>query len=165
MDASDQAAATILMQEYTEDGETKDMPIAYLSAQFSDTQLKWSTLVKEGYAIYYTVKKWRHYLEDAEILLKNDAKYLQMFLAGRTDNVKLDRWSLELHGRNIQVEHIPGHKNKEVNCLSWLPFGTRKRNNNPLKDEDVSINETKVEVDEDCCPFCKVELTNRKVLQ
>ena len=29
-DASDQAAAAILTQEYTEDGETKEMPIAYL---------------------------------------------------------------------------------------------------------------------------------------
>ena len=71
------------------------MPIDYLSAQFSDTQFKWSTVVKEGYAIYYAVKKWRHYLEDAEILLKkSNAKSLQKFLAGRTDNVRLDRWSL-----------------------------------------------------------------------
>ena len=27
------------------------MPIAYLSAQFSDTQCKWNTVAKEGYAI------------------------------------------------------------------------------------------------------------------
>ena len=32
-DASDQAAAAILTQEYTEDGETKEMPFAYLSMQ------------------------------------------------------------------------------------------------------------------------------------
>ena len=51
-DASDQAVAAIVMQKYTKDGETKEMPIAYLSAQFSDTQLIWSTVVKEGYAIY-----------------------------------------------------------------------------------------------------------------
>ena len=76
------------------------MPVAYLLAQFSDTQFKWSTVVKEGYAIYYAIKKWRHYLEDAEILLKSDAKSLQKFLTGRTDNVKLDKWSLELQGRN-----------------------------------------------------------------
>ena len=56
-DASDQAAADILTEEYTEDEETKDMPIAYLSAQFSDTQFKWSTVVKEGYTIHYAVKK------------------------------------------------------------------------------------------------------------
>ena len=37
-DASDQAAAAILTQEYpSEDRGTKEMPTAYLSAQFSDT--------------------------------------------------------------------------------------------------------------------------------
>ena len=118
----------------------------------------------EGYAIYYAVKKWRHYFEDMEILLKSDAKSLRKFLAGRTDNVKLERWSPELQGKNIQVEHIPGRKNKATNCLSWLPFATRKRNNNFLKDEDVSINETQVEVGKDFCPLC-VELTDMKALQ
>ena len=58
MDALDQAATAVLTKEYTgEDGETKEMPIAYLSAQFSNTQFKWRTVVKEGYAIYYAVKK------------------------------------------------------------------------------------------------------------
>ena len=129
------------------------------------TQFKWSTVVKEGYAIYYAVKKWTYYLEHAEILLKSNAKSLQKFLAGRTDNFKLDRWSLELQGRNIQVEHITGHKYKAANCLSQLPFTTRKRNNNPLKDEDVFINKFQVEVGEDCCPLCEVELTDTKALQ
>ena len=63
------------------------------------------------------------------------------------------------------MEHIPGHKNKAANCLSQLPFVTRKRNDNPLKDEDISIHETKVEVGEDCCPLCEVDLTNTKALQ
>ena len=122
-------------------------------------------MVKEGYTIYYAIKKWRHYLEDAEILLKSDAKSLQKFLAGRTKNVKLDRWSLGLQGRNIQMEHIPGHKNKAVDCLSRLPFATRKRNDNPLKDEDISTHETRVEIGKDCCSLCEVNLTDTKALQ
>ena len=69
-------------------------------------------MVKEGYAIFYAIKKWRHYLEDVEVLLKSDAKSLQKFLNGKIDDLKLDRWSLELQGRNIQVEHIAGHKSK-----------------------------------------------------
>ena len=85
----------------------------YLLAQFSDTQFKWSTVVKEEYAIYYAIKKWRHYLEDSEILLKSNANSLEKFLNGRTEDLKLDRWALELQGRNIKVEHIPGHKNKQ----------------------------------------------------
>ena len=42
---------------------------------------------------------------------------------------------------------------------------TRRRNDNPLKDVDVSINETQVDVDEDCCPLCEVELTHKRALQ
>ena len=59
-------------------------------------------------------QKWRHYLEDAEILLNSNTKFLQRFLVGRTNNVKLDRWSLELQGRNIKVEHIPGHTTRHL---------------------------------------------------
>ena len=41
MDASDQAATAILTQEYMgKDGDTKEMTVTYLSAQFSDTQFK-----------------------------------------------------------------------------------------------------------------------------
>ena len=41
-----------LLKEYTDDdGQIKEMPVVYLSAQFNDTQFKWSTVVKEGYAI------------------------------------------------------------------------------------------------------------------
>ena len=165
-DASDQAAAAVLTQEYLDDnGQNKEMPIAYLSAQFSDSQFKWSTVVIEGFAIYIAIKKWRHYLEDAEILLKSDAKLLQKFLNGKTDNLKLDRWSLELQGRNIQIEHIPGYKNKAVNCLSQLPFVTRKRNDNPLKDLEVTVNVTQAKEDTSCSPLCEVDLTDTKTLQ
>ena len=165
-DASDQAAAAVLTQEYPDaDGEVKEMPIPYLSAQFSDSQFKSRTVVKEVYAICYAIKKWRHYLEYTEILLKIDATSLQKFFNGRRGNVKLDRWSLELQGRNIQVEHIPGHKNKAVDSSSRLPFAIRKRNNNPLNDADVSINETQIEENSDCCPLCEVEVTDAKTLQ
>ena len=141
------------------------MPIAYLSAQFSDTQFKWSTMVEEGYAIYYTIKKWRHYLEDAEILLKSDARSLQKVLNGKTVNCKLDIWSLELQGRNIKVKHIPGCKYKAADCLSRLPFVPRKRKDNPVKDETHvnAINE--VEEESTCCPLCEIELTDTKALQ
>ena len=63
------------------------------------------------------------------------------------------------------MEHIPGQNNKTADCLSQLPFRNRKRNENPLKDADISIHETKIEVGEDCCPLCEIDLTNTKALQ
>ena len=63
------------------------------------------------------------------------------------------------------MEHIPGYKNKAADCLSRLPFVTRKRNDNPLKDETHvnAINE--VEEESTCCPLCEIELTDTKALQ
>ena len=163
---SDQAPAAVLTQEYTcDDTEIREMPIAYLSTQFSDTQFKWSADVKEGYAIYYAIKKWRHYPEDTEILLKSDAKSHQNFLNGRTVNVKLDILSYELQGRNIKVEHISGYKNKAANYLIRLPFVTRKRNNNPLKGGEISINVNQTKENAPCCPICEVDVTDTKALQ
>ena len=173
-DASYQAAAAALTQECPdENGKIMVMPTAYLSAQFSDTQFKWNTIVKEGYAIYYAVKKWWHYLEDAEILLKSNVKSLQKFLKGRTNNVKLYRWSLELQGRNITVEHIPGSKNKAVDCLPILPFDTRKRNDNPLNNVNflnepitalthtsMSIDHIRPEGNDAMYRLCEIDLTD-----
>ena len=164
-DASDKATAAVLTQEYPCDGnKIREMPISYLSAQFSDTQFKWSTVVKEGYAIYYAIKKWMYYLQGVEIGLKCDAKSLQKFLNGRTDNVKLVKWSLELQGRNIKVEHIPGYKNKAADCLSRLPFLPGK-NNSPLKDKEISITVNQTKENAPCCPVCEVDATDTKALQ
>ena len=122
-------------------------------------------MVKEDYAICYAIKKWRHYLEDAENLLKSDVKCLQKFCYGKTDNCKLARWSLELQGRNNKVEHIPGYKNKAAACLSRLLFVTRKRNDNPFSGETHVNVINEVEEESTCCPLCKIELTDSKTLQ
>ena len=97
-------------------------------------------------------------------MLKSDAISLQKFLNERKDNLKLDTWSLEHQGRNIQVEHIPGYKNKAADCLSRLPFVTRKRNDNPLKGE-ISINMAQTEDNTKCCPMCVVDINDTKALQ
>ena len=169
-DASDYAASAVLCQEHPDpDGKMMDMPVAYLSTQFSDTQFKWSTIVKEGYAIYYANKKWRSLLEGREILLKSDAKALLKFLSGKTENLKLDRWSVELQDRGIKLEHIPGNRNCFADCLSRLPFEVRKRVDDPLLDIEVAhveIQEVSAHnIVENCCPVCVEDRTNTVAMQ
>ena len=62
------------------------------------------------------------------------------------------------------MEHTSGYQNKAAGCLSRLPFITRKRNDNPLKDE-ISINMTKTEDNIQCCPMCVADITDTKALQ
>ena len=79
--------------------------------------------------------------------MKSVANALQKFLNGKTDNCKLERWSLELQGRTIKVEHIPGYKNKAA------------RNDNPLKDE-THVNAINEVEESTCCPLCEIEPTD-----
>ena len=62
------------------------------------------------------------------------------------------------------MKHIPGYKNKAVDCLCRLPFVTRKRNDNPLKDE-THVNAINVVEESTCCPLCETEPTDTNTLQ
>ena len=56
-------------------------------------------------------------------------------------------------------------KNKATDCLSRLPFVTRKRNDYPLIDETHVNTINKVEEESTCCPLCEIELSDTKALQ
>ena len=63
--------------------------------------------------------------------------------------------------------HIPGAQNKAADCLSRLPYVTKKRNDNPLHDQDVlAINCIEnIEGHTTECRLCEVDLTDTKALQ
>ena len=55
-DASKLGYASVLTQEYEEDGVTKYHPVCYVSGLFRGSQINWATLTKEAYAIYMVMK-------------------------------------------------------------------------------------------------------------
>ena len=63
-DASDDACGAQLSQEH--DGE--ELPVAFLSHMFTDTQWKWGTMEEEVYGVYYAVTKWNFYPQDLTLL-------------------------------------------------------------------------------------------------
>ena len=50
---------------------------------------------------YYAITKWNYYLQGADIVVRNDHKWLNRFLNGKNANNKVNRWGLELAIRNI----------------------------------------------------------------
>ena len=78
-------------------------PIAFLSHTFSETQRKWSTTKQETFGVYYAITKWNYYLQEANIIVRNDHKPLARFLNGKNADNKVNRWSLELATHNITV--------------------------------------------------------------
>ena len=91
--------------------------VAFLSHTFTDTQQRWSTPEQEAYRIYFAIKKWNYYLQGADIVVRNDHKPLARFLNGKNENMKINRWGLELASYNITFKWISGAKNKATDCL------------------------------------------------
>ena len=125
-DASKFAWACVLTQEYEHefDGKKRKIlhPITYMSGLFKGSQINWATLTKEAYAIYISVKKLDHYLQDAEVTLRSDHLPLKSFLQKNTLNTKVNNWAIDITSRcrNIQFECIKGIKNTLADTMSRL---------------------------------------------
>ena len=113
-DTSDDACGAQLSKEHN----GQELPVAFLSHTFTDTNQKWNTPEQEAYSIYYAVTKWNYYLQGSDIVVHNDYKPLRMFLNGKNANNKVIRWLLQFVTYNIIFEWISGACNKAANCLS-----------------------------------------------
>ena len=112
-DASDDTCGAQLSQEHA----GQELPVAFLSHTFTDTQWKWSTTKQEAYGVYYVVTEWNYYLQGPDIVISNDHKPLQQFMNGKNANNKINNWALELATYNITFEWIIGAHNKAADCL------------------------------------------------
>ena len=114
-DASKYALAGVLTQAYEHKVEGKKKVIhhliTYLSGLFKGSQLNWTKLKKEAYAIYKSVRKLDPYLEGAETTIRSDHLPLKKFLIRDTANAKVRNWALDLEGYKLVFEHIKGIKN------------------------------------------------------
>ena len=99
---------------------TIDHPVTFVSGLFRGSQLNWTALMKEAFAIYMSVKKLSFYLDQVEIYLRSDHLPLKRFLQKNTLDSKVNNWAMELKSFNIQFEYIQGSKNVLVDTLSRL---------------------------------------------
>ena len=96
-EASDDTCTAQLSQDH----DSTEFPIAFLSHTFSETQRKWSMTEQEAYGVYYAITKWNFYLQGVDIIVRNDHKPLTKFLNGKNANNKVNRWGLELATYNF----------------------------------------------------------------
>ena len=118
-DASDRCIGACLVQRDEKDGV--DKPIHFLSHKLSDTQVRWSTIEKEAFAIFLALKKLDHYLHGAEFVIKCDHMPLKYVLDAPMQNKKIQLWALSIAGYNCRVEYIPGPQNACADLLSRVP--------------------------------------------
>lgn len=115
-DASDLGVGAVLFQEEEVTGEKR--VIAYVSSAFKGPSLHWSTGEKEAYAMFFAVRKLRHYLLGTHFIVRTDNKNL-LFCAN-SGVAKIERWRLKLQEYSFKIEHIPGKDNTVADSLSRL---------------------------------------------
>ena len=133
-DASDYGIGAYLFQVV--DGQQR--PVAFLSKTLDRTQLRWSTPEKEGYAIYYALKKLEYLIRDIRFTLQTDHKNL--IYINDTASPKVVRWKLAIQEYDFEIEHIPGKTNIAADGFSrFCQFPTKElKNKNEEEQTDMT---------------------------
>ena len=113
-DASDYGVGGYLHQ--TVDGVQQ--LVALVSKAFTVTQLKWTVIQKEAYAIYHCCTHLDRMLRDRHFVIETDHKNL-MFL--KTDsNAMVIRWWMAIQELDFEIKFIAGNTNNIADALSRL---------------------------------------------
>ena len=97
-------------------------PTTYPSGMFTLSQINWSTLIKEAFAIMMSFHKMAFYLHDAEVVIQSDHAPLQKLIKNKTNNVLTQNWALEIFSITsyITFQHKKGKDNILADSLSHL---------------------------------------------
>ena len=95
-----------------------DRCIALVSKSLTESQLRWSTIQKEAYAIFHGCTKLSHLLRDRKFTILTDHANLQ-FLKNDS-NQMIVRWWLAIQDLDYTLRFVPGVENVIADALSRL---------------------------------------------
>ena len=122
-DASDYGIGAYLYQKVEqEDGSIVEHPVGFVSKAIASAHTSWDTPMKEGYAIFYALKKWEYLLRDRQFTILTDHKNLTQL---RTDhyqsNKMVKRWFMAYQEYDIlEWGYRKGEDNEVPDTLSRL---------------------------------------------
>ena len=92
-DASDYGIGAYLYQVITlDDGSTIERPVGFISKSIGSEHQSWDTPMKEGFAIFYALKKWEYLLRDRRFTILTDHKNLTRLRKDHDSNKMVKRW-------------------------------------------------------------------------
>ena len=81
-DASKTAFAGILLQPHIHDGIKQEVPVTFISYNFTRTQQAWSATERELYTIYVAMHKLSYMIKGSRVTIRTDHKLLLGIVAG-----------------------------------------------------------------------------------
>ena len=113
-DASDYGVGGYLFQKV----DDKEQLVALVSKSLTVTQLKWSVIQKEAYAIAFCCKSLEALLRDRKFTILTDHKNLTFIK--EESNPMVQRWNTALQELDYDLKYVPGSQNTIADAMSRL---------------------------------------------
>ena len=122
-DASDYGIGAYLYQKVTQpDGSVIEHPVNFISKSIVSAHSSWDTPMKEGYAIFYALRKWEYLLRDREFTIETDHENLTRLRDDHLETNKMvRRWFTCFQEFDVRKwVHRQGKDNEVPDTLSRL---------------------------------------------
>jgi hypothetical protein len=125
-DASDYGIGAYLYQVVTQDdGKEVEHPIGFISKSLVSGHDSWDIPMKEGFAIFYALRKWEYLLRDRKFTILTDHENLTRLRTERNTNKMVTRWFMAYQEYDVIAWlHVPGVENEVPDSFSRLCAST-----------------------------------------
>ena len=153
-DASKTAFAGVLLQPHTHDGIKQEVPVTFISYNFTGTQQAWSATDRELYAIYMAMQKLSYMIKGSRVTIRTDHKPLLEIVAGMTKSQtsaaadKFHHWTSNIlpGDPHPTIQYKKGSLNLITDSLSRLRTGDHYKYDAPLHNDESLVLKEKVEI-------------------
>ena len=116
-DASNTGIGAVLLQPNCQDPRTLS-PVAYASRTLKAPEKAYSTIEKEGLAVYWALQKFHVYLYGRPFTLRTDHRPLLFLNSADKLNPRLKRWAIYMSLYRFHTSHVKGEENSLPDFLS-----------------------------------------------
>ena len=153
-DASKTAFAGVLLQPYIHNRIKQEVPVTFISYNFTGTQQPWSATEHELNALYIAMHKLSYMIKGGKVTIRTDHKSLLEIVAGTAkaqNTVTADKfhcWTSDILSGDPHptIEYKKGSLNLIADNLSRLRKGEHYEHSTPLHNTEPIILKKKAEV-------------------
>ena len=153
-DASKTALAGVLLQPYTHDRIKQEVPVTFISYNFTGTQQAWSATERELYEIYIAMQKLSYMIKGSRVIIRTDHKPLLEIVAGMAKSQnsvaadKFHRWTSDIltGDPHPTIQYKKGSLNLITDSLSRLRTGDHYKYDTPLHNDEPLVLKAKAEI-------------------
>ena len=154
IDASKTAFAGVLLQPYIHDGIKQEVPVTFISYNFTGTQQAWSATERELYTIYVAMRKLSYMIKGGRVKIRTDHKLLLEIVAGMAKSQnsaaadKFCHWTSDILAGDPHptIQYKKGSLNLIADSLSRLRTGDHYKNDAPLHNDEPLVLKEKVKI-------------------